>query len=82
MKIHILGVILKDSPQLTKRNVQPIEVDYQICLVCGICVGICPANAMFLGNDRLNISKELCTRCGRCVQICPVRALLLGMDSK
>jgi len=70
---------LKDSAQLAKMEVKRIEVDDHICLVCGTCVGICPANAMVLGNDRLNISEELCTRCEKCVQICPVRALRLEM---
>ncbi len=66
---------MKDSLPLAKMDVQPIEVDDQICLVCGACVGICPANAMCLEKDRLIISYEQCTRCGRCVQLCPVKAL-------
>jgi ferredoxin len=73
---------LKDSLPLTKMDVQPIEVDDQICLVCGACVGICPANAMCLENDQLKISEELCTFCGRCVLICPVRALHQGVASR
>jgi MinD superfamily P-loop ATPase len=82
MKTNISGGVLKDSQQLFELNVQLIDVDEQICLVCGTCVGICQANAMYLGNDRLNIVEKICTRCGKCVQICPVKALHQGVDSK
>jgi ferredoxin len=67
---------LKKLQQTAKTDIRCVEVEHRICLVCGACVGICSANAMFLENASLTISSELCTRCGRCVQICPVRALL------
>lgn len=74
--------ILKELRQIVKMDIKRVEVDHQLCLVCGACVGVCPANAMCLEKDRLEIWEELCTHCGRCIQVCPVRALSQGAGSK
>jgi ferredoxin len=73
---------LKDSQKPTKTAIERIDVDTRLCLVCGTCVGVCPANAMFLDNDRLNIFEEDCTYCRRCLLICPVRALSQGVEAE
>ncbi len=47
------------------------------CTGCGICVKVCPANAISINNDdtddgnRLHIN-ESCTRCGKCTDVCVV----------
>jgi dihydroorotate dehydrogenase (fumarate) len=51
-------------------------VDYDLCHSCGACVAICPADALFLNDARLEV-KDTCTGCERCAKICPMRALTL-----
>ncbi|HOT97488.1 MAG TPA: 4Fe-4S binding protein [bacterium] len=45
------------------------------CDFCGVCVAVCPQDAIDLAEASLEILVERCTLCGSCVQACPVRAL-------
>lgn len=48
------------------------------CLGFGTCVGVCPVNAISMGDDGLpHIDPALCTGCGLCVQACPRNTLHL-----
>jgi ferredoxin len=47
------------------------------CLHCGLCVGSCPQNAIFLNEVRLEFNDD-CIECGLCSRICPVGALTPG----
>jgi len=51
-----------------------IAVNYDLCHYCGACVAVCPPDALFLTDSRLEV-KDTCTSCERCVKICPVLAL-------
>ncbi len=64
---------MNENPVRTLDKV--IAIDQDLCLVCGACVGACPANAMSLDSTSLHILRELCTMCERCVELCPVTAL-------
>ncbi len=54
-----------------------ISIDPATCVLCGLCVGVCPPDAMELTDDRL-IVHENCTDCGWCVPYCPVGAISGG----
>jgi NAD-dependent dihydropyrimidine dehydrogenase PreA subunit len=45
------------------------------CDFCGVCVGVCPHDAIELREAELIIIDDRCTRCGQCVQACPIHAL-------
>ncbi len=45
------------------------------CDFCGVCVAVCPQDAIDLAEASLTVLAERCTLCGLCVQACPVRAL-------
>lgn len=48
------------------------------CLGFGTCVGVCPVNAIKMGDDGLpHIDPALCTGCGLCVTACPRNTLHL-----
>lgn len=50
---------------------------YQIstdCVMCGMCVTKCPADAISLGETQYHINADSCTGCGFCGTICPVGA--------
>ena len=52
-----------------------VEVDEDICVGCGMCVPMCPFQALSLEDGKLNIIKALCKGCGTCAVACPTGAL-------
>jgi formate hydrogenlyase subunit 6/NADH:ubiquinone oxidoreductase subunit I len=61
----------------TKSPEQPVNIHYGLCLFCGACVGLCPENAILLGNTHLEFNLDRCTACGNCIRACPTLALSL-----
>ncbi len=51
-----------------------VEVDPAVCVLCGLCVGVCPPDAMRLTPTQLEVLPN-CTECGWCVPYCPVGAI-------
>ena len=51
-----------------------IKVNPNKCLHCGLCVGSCPKNAIFLNEVTLEFNND-CINCGICVRLCPMGAL-------
>jgi ferredoxin len=52
-----------------------IQINTNICDLCGTCVGICPENIITMTMHNLIIDHDQCTRCKKCIWICPVHAL-------
>ncbi|MDW7775224.1 MAG: CoB--CoM heterodisulfide reductase iron-sulfur subunit A family protein [Methanosarcinales archaeon] len=52
-----------------------VKVDEDICVSCGICVPMCPFQALGMEGGKLNIITALCKGCGTCVVACPTGAL-------
>lgn len=52
-----------------------------VCLSCGACVGICPLDAIYLNEWRIEFDEAKCTRCNICVGACPVGAITIGETS-
>ena len=55
------------------------EVDPEKCSSCGICVNLCPYNAIVLeevnGQYKAKVEAALCAGCGTCAAACPSRAI-------
>lgn len=52
------------------------------CIGCGTCTkGICFVNAIYIKNNRAEISFE-CRGCGRCVDVCPQNAIELTIKDE
>lgn len=49
-----------------------VFIDGERCDFCGVCVGVCPADAIELRESTILIDKERCILCGDCVDICPL----------
>ncbi len=47
------------------------------CTDCGVCVPICPTDALVLdpATRRVNFNNEKCIACELCIKACPVRAM-------
>lgn len=58
-----------------KVDAEPIvaEIDEKMCSGCGICVSVCPYNAIALDAEKgvARITEVLCKGCGSCVSACP-----------
>lgn len=54
-----------------------ITVDPDTCVLCGLCTGVCPPNALELTETELRVLSH-CTTCGWCVPYCPVGAISGG----
>lgn len=54
-----------------------VAIDRDVCVLCGLCTGVCPPNAMELTRTELKVLPN-CTDCGWCVPYCPVGAISGG----
>ena len=51
------------------------KIDSQKCTGCGICVDVCPLEAISLNDGIAVIDEDTCTKCGLCVNECPTNAI-------
>ncbi len=74
--------LLMASIQLDKDpHFRKIEVDYNLCDVCGACIKVCPTEAFGIKNSELEYKIERCFGCGICPSHCHVNALNM-VDTK
>ena len=52
-----------------------ISIKTQLCELCGTCVGVCPVDALIVGNNELTVKSDICIDCSVCVYVCPIDAL-------
>jgi Fe-S-cluster-containing hydrogenase component 2 len=52
------------------------KVNNDLCTGCGICLDVCPMEAIQMKNDKAFVSED-CSECGVCVDECPNGALSL-----
>lgn len=50
-------------------------VDTEKCLGCGLCVSICPIQAISLEDKKAVIDQDKCNACMQCAKQCPVEAI-------
>ena len=53
-----------------------VVVDTQECTGCGICVDVCPVEAISQVDGVAHVNADECTECLTCVDECPVEAIL------
>lgn len=54
-----------------------VQVNHELCAGCGICVEVCPVEAIQRVDDWAEIDQVLCTQCGACVDACPNGAITI-----
>ncbi len=57
-----------------------VNVNRELCVVCGGCIELCPKIAIRMKDDTIEIDNEKCVECKICVQVCPVGAPYIKED--
>lgn len=57
-----------------------MEVFENECIECGLCVQVCPANALTLEDGPVEVDADKCAANGECVEVCPTEALALDTE--
>jgi Fe-S-cluster-containing hydrogenase component 2 len=62
------------------KNRQVAIVDNDLCDECGLCMPLCPPEAIHMTRKGLIVDKATCTGCVKCIAPCPVGALAMVDD--
>ncbi|MBQ6116380.1 MAG: DUF362 domain-containing protein [Oscillospiraceae bacterium] len=65
---RVMERVLTARPRLTAS----------LCVGCGKCAGVCPAEAISMVQGRPSIRRDKCIRCFCCQEFCPVGAMRVG----
>jgi ferredoxin len=68
---------LRRNGVVVKSVEQDIHRDEDRCYHCGVCVTICPSNALHFKMETREVifDPEACSGCGLCIPSCPPRAM-------
>jgi Fe-S-cluster-containing hydrogenase component 2 len=60
-------------PRLVAARIAVVDGD--ICDACGLCMPLCPPEAIHMSRHGLQVDGATCTGCEKCIAPCPVGAL-------
>jgi len=52
-----------------------VKIDKEKCVGCGVCVDVCPTEALSVVGDFAECDADLCVDCGTCIPECPTEAI-------
>jgi MinD superfamily P-loop ATPase len=65
----------KNLTQQNHKNIEYPKVNPELCINCGACIEICPANAIIIENNKAKINEDNCRGCYACQNVCPSGAI-------
>ncbi|NJE13167.1 4Fe-4S dicluster domain-containing protein [Thermococcus sp. LS2] len=73
----------KSAIRVVRKDHAPVDVPI-FCIQCGLCIGVCPVNALSRDpkTQAVVVDKEKCIGCGRCVYVCPYGAVTLDPETR
>ena len=77
--LQIISLLSRDY---LLADISGIDIDYDKCGLCGLCVSICSFNAISCEDDKIIIDDFKCKGCGVCVSICPTKALEMNVETR
>ncbi len=72
---ELKGYYFRKRPQYEIFEEYDIYLDEEKCNLCGICVEICPYNALELIDNKIKLDRDSCHMCGLCKSICPKNSI-------
>ncbi|MCK4916979.1 MAG: 4Fe-4S binding protein [Candidatus Omnitrophica bacterium] len=68
---------LEDEKVKIKSLSKEVTRDENLCVHCGLCIGICPASAFEVEviSRKIIFNQDKCIACGMCVNVCPYKAM-------
>lgn len=70
-------VVWLEKQQVTPCRLFPGLAVTADCSHCGLCINMCPENALAFKDDKLTFTPQKCTGCGLCASSCPAKAIRL-----
>lgn len=67
------ALFLKDDRIITSP--EKAFVIEELCDSCGVCVPVCPVNAIVIEEGKAEINPFICVGCGACIPVCPKEAI-------
>lgn len=62
-----------------------LEINYETCINCGLCIKSCPFSLLRANKDgspkMIKGGDELCINCGHCVSVCPEASISLDREN-
>ena len=52
-----------------------MNVDRNLCDVCGTCASVCPKAAITIKEFEAEIDNDKCIKCDNCLKVCPAQAI-------
>ncbi len=59
-----------------------VDINHRWCKGCGVCVAVCPKQALRLEHEKSVCDPEKCVACGMCELYCPDLAILVDKTEK
>jgi len=74
---------LKENGVDVQALTQDINLNYELCIHCGLCVPICPVSALVKDGetDEVKFVKEKCIACELCGKVCPYNAIEVSLNA-
>src|SRR6056297_177647 len=57
------------------KDLTSFHIDREKCTACGLCVKVCPVDAIMVQDKLYSIDQETCIRCGECRNACRFEAI-------
>ncbi len=57
------------------KELTTFQIDLEKCTACGLCVKVCPVDAISVDDKQYSINQDLCIRCGECRNACRFEAI-------